>query len=229
MCGRFTLNATPEQIAETFGLSIRPEWSPRYNIAPTQLIPIVRVTTANAAREWQMVHWGLLPSWSRDRTRAASLINARSETVAEKPSFREAFRHRRCLIPASGFYEWETIDKKTKQPYLIARGEQSLFAFAGLWERWISPEQEVVETCTILTTAADEAIKHLHERMPIIMEPEHYEEWLDPQLESMARAEELLRPTQPAEWKWRQVSTAVNNARTEGPICLEPPRDQLFQ
>lgn len=228
MCGRFTLNATPEEIAQAFQLLFRPEWSPRYNIAPTQLVPTIRVSTANGEREWRPVHWGLIPSWSRDRSRAASLINARSETAAEKPSFRAAFKHQRCLIPATGFYEWEAVNKKTKQPYLITRSGQPLFAFAGLWERWTSPENDIVESCTILTTEADEEIKHLHERMPIILEPDHFEEWLDPQLENAARAEELLRPSQPYEWQTKMVSTVVNYARTEGPQCIEPPTDRLF-
>ncbi|MEX1232008.1 MAG: SOS response-associated peptidase, partial [Planctomycetaceae bacterium] len=195
---------------------------PRYNIAPTQLIPIVRASATEAHREWSQVVWGLIPSWSKDRIRAASMINARSETAAEKPSFRDPFRHRRCLIPSTGFYEWETIDKKTKQPYLITRADRPLFAFAGLWERWIAPDQNIVESCTILTTAADEPLQHLHERMPVILDPERYDAWLDPRLDQPDQVQSLLTPASVPAWNLRRVSTAVNNARTEGEICIQP-------
>lgn len=183
----------------------------RFNVAPTQDIPIVRQT--DAGRELAIVRWGLIPSWSKDAKSGPLLINARSETAAEKPAFRSAFKSRRCLIPADGFYEWKKIGNK-KQPYHFRLTDGQLLAFAGLWERW-----KEIESCTILTTAANELSAQFHDRMPVILSPNDYAEWLDPQ----AREPGKLMTSFPAsEMAAVAVNPIVNNARNEGPDCIEP-------
>lgn len=180
MCGRFTLRATPAELAEFFELSRAPQIEPRANIAPTQQVLGI-VLHDGEVRQAQEFRWGLIPSWAKDAREAARRINARSETVADKPSFRSAFRSRRCLIPADGFYEWKSIPgQKKKQPCWIGVRDQPLVAFAGLWEQWQPPEGDPLTTCTILTTAANSAVASLHDRMPVILPPETFDRWLHP-------------------------------------------------
>lgn len=183
----------------------------RFNVAPTQDIPIVRQT--EAGRELAIVRWGLIPAWSKDAKSGPLLINARSETAAEKPAFRSAFKSRRCLIPADGFYEWKKIGNK-KQPYHFHLADAQLLAFAGLWERW-----KEIESCTILTTAANELSGQFHDRMPVILSPNDYTEWLDPQANEPGK---LLTPFPASEMAAVAVNPIVNNARNEGPDCIEP-------
>lgn len=183
----------------------------RFNVAPTQDIPIVRQT--EAGRELAIVRWGLIPSWSKDAKSGPLLINARSETAAEKPAFRSAFKSRRCLIPADGFYEWKKIGNK-KQPYHFRLTDGHLLAFAGLWERW-----KEIESCTIFTTAANELSGQFHDRMPAILSPNDYAEWLDPQSKEPGK---LLTPFPASEMEAVAVNPIVNNARNEGPECIEP-------
>jgi len=207
MCGRYALHASPEVIALAFGLSEIPACAPRYNIAPAAQVLIVRKSEAAIAR------WGLIPRWAKDPSIGARMNNARAETVAEKPSFREAYRKRRCLIPASGFYEWKA-EAGRKQPYYVFPRAGELFAFAGLWESWRGPDG-VLQTCAIITTAANEAMASVHDRMPVILAKESCPAWLD-------GAEGLLRPCPSGDIGIRRVSRTVNNARNDVPALIEP-------
>ncbi|MBD3882971.1 SOS response-associated peptidase [Phormidium tenue FACHB-886] len=219
MCGRFTLTQSAEAIAEHFELEESPFLAPRYNIAPTQPVAVVRA--AQNDRQFTHLHWGLIPSWSKDPTMGARLINARAETVAEKPSFRSALKYRRCLIPADGFYEWQRIKDK-KQPYWFGLDDRQPFAFAGLWEHWQSPDGSEIESCTIITTAANALMQSIHDRMPVILEPQDYEQWLDPAVQKGDRLQSLLRPYSDEAMLTYPVSTTVNNPRNDSPDCIEP-------
>ncbi len=224
MCGRFTLHAPAEALATLFDLPEAPPLAPRYNIAPTQPVGIVRPALDRTAREWALVMWGLVPSWSKDPAIGARMINARSETAAEKPSFRAAFKRRRCLIPADGFYEWQKL-AKGKQPYYIGLQGGAPFAFAGLWETWHSPDGGELQSCTLLTTEPNELLEPIHNRMPVILAPQDYDEWLDHTSEDgryLASIRHLLRPFPADEMQAYPVSTYVNNARNEGPECVKP-------
>ena len=225
MCGRFTLRTPANQLALLFGLSETPLLAPRYNIAPTQPVAIVRVHPQTHAREWAHARWGLIPSWSKDPSIGARMINARSETVAEKPSFRAAYKRRRCLVPADGFYEWQKLDGR-KQPQYITMQDQGPFAIAGLWEIWHSPEGDILETCTLLTTAPNELLETIHNRMPVIVHPDDFDMWLGSGPESdrqeLSLLPHLLRAYPADEMKITPVSTYVNNARNEGADCIIP-------
>src|SRR5579859_1832017 len=189
MCGRFTLRASPAAVQEAFQLDEEPRIEPRYNIAPTQHVFAVR--SEQGKPEPVFFRWGLIPSWAKDPKIAYTLINARSETAAEKPSFRAAFKARRCLIPADGFYEW-LKEGKAKKPMRFTLRDEQLFAFAGLWERWMSPQGPAVQTFTILTTGSNELIRPLHERMPVILDPVRYLDWLNPA--TVEEAQTLMMP-----------------------------------
>jgi putative SOS response-associated peptidase YedK len=214
MCGRFTLRTPAGQIAEFFQL-IRDlvDWpEPRFNVAPTQSVLAIR--RGDAGREPTRLRWGLIPSWAKDMKIGASLINARGETAAEKPAFRTAFRRRRCLIPADGFYEWKR-DGSQKTPYLMTMQDESLFAFAGLWDRWKGPSGDVIESCSVITTTPNELMVTLHDRMPVILSPTHYDVWLDPAVGDVGALTSLLVPYPSDEMRAEQVSTVINNARNE--------------
>ncbi|MEZ4732253.1 MAG: SOS response-associated peptidase [Caldilineaceae bacterium] len=228
MCGRFTLSALPEQVATLFELPAEPVLAPRYNIAPTQPVAIVRMKPQNdepAMREWALTYWGLVPSWSKDPSIGARMINARSETVTEKPAFRAAFKRRRCLVPASGFFEWQK-QGKTKQPYYITTPNGAPFAIAGLWEYWEGPNGSALESCTLLTTSANELMKPLHDRMPVIIQPDDYAQWLGNGREEAPREldelHHLLRPYADDGLVAYPVSTYVSNTRNEGVDCVRP-------
>lgn len=225
MCGRFTLHTSPGLLAELFDLPAEPYLAPRYNIAPTQPVAIVRTHGADAARDWALVHWGLIPSWSKDPSIGARMINARSETVEEKPSFRAAFRRRRCLIPTDGFYEWQRA-AKGKQPYYITLEEGAPFAFAGLWETWVGPDGTAVDSCTILTTEANALMEPLHNRMPVILDPADYALWLGTGAETpkdqLGGLVDLLRPYPSEQMDTRPVSKYVNSPFNEGAECIAP-------
>jgi len=218
MCGRFLLHAPVEVLQRAFGFEERPNLQPRYNVAPTQTVPIVR-RKGDDGRELAPVRWGLIPSWAKDASIGGRLINARAETVAEKPAFRGAFRRRRALVPADGFYEWRKREgDRPKQPLLIRRRDGQPFALAGLWEHWRGPEGEV-QTCTIVTTAANAVLAPIHDRMPVILDPAAYDRWLDP---ARPGAEELLRPC-PDEWlEAFPVGTRVNNVRNDAAELIAP-------
>lgn len=220
MCGRFTFTQPENLVTEVFQLSSSPTLSPRYNIAPTQSVPTVLLDSDDGERQFKMLRWGLIPSWAKDMKMGAALINARAETVAEKPAFRSAFKRRRCLILADGFYEWQQEEKK-KQPYYFRLQEGKLFAFAGLWERWEKGEGDAIESCTIITTEANELMQPFHDRMPVILDPKDYEKWLDSQVQKPESLQSLLQPYQSEEMTVYPVSTKVNNARTDSPDCIK--------
>jgi putative SOS response-associated peptidase YedK len=216
MCGRYSLTSPPEVIKERFKLFWSPEISAHYNIAPSQMIPVVRDT--EKGRELALLKWGLIPSWSKDPAIGAKLINARAETLADKPSFRNAFKRRHCLIPADSFYEWKAM-RNGKQPYCIGMADHALFGMAGLWEHWVNPAGQAVQTCTIITTAANELVGELHERMPLIIQPGDYDAWLDA---NNSKAGDLLRPFPSEQMRYYPVSVRVNNVRNDDAECLVP-------
>ena len=213
MCGRYALRTPPKSLAKAFGVEEVPEFEARFNIAPTQTIAGVLQTPDG--REMKFLKWGLVPSWAKDASLGAKLINARSETVAEKPAFREAFKRRRCLIPADGFFEWARTDGK-KQPYFFRMSDEQPFSFAGLWERWQGADGEVVGSCAILTTAANELLQPVHDRMPVILHPEDYSLWLDEDVRKTDLLKELLQPYPAEEMTAYPVSTLVNSTRQQG-------------
>jgi len=221
MCGRFTQTATPEMIAQQFHVSTPPLITPRYNIAPSQPIAAIRIDPGTATRTLVMLRWGLIPSWAKDPKAGHQCINAKAETVAEKPSFRAAFKARRCLVIATGFYEWQ-VQGRVKQPMWIGLKSLLPFAFAGLWERWQPPEGEAIETCTILTTDSNELLRPIHNRMPVMLAPTSYDQWLDPTFQQAESLKTLLRPYPSEELTAYSVSMLVNNPRHDAPDCLEP-------
>ncbi len=186
MCGRYRLSRRKQFVEEYFdALSTVEDWNPRYNIAPTQPVPVVRQNPKEPVRELSLVRWGLVPSWSKDSSASARMINARSETAATLPAFRDALRSRRCLIPVDGFYEWQRTGK-AKQPYCFEVNDGNLFAFAGLWDRWSDPSGKALETCSILTTSPLAVTSAVHDRMPVILESDRYDLWLDPGMRNVA-------------------------------------------
>jgi len=219
MCGRFNQTATGEEIAEAFGLDEAPELAPRYNIAPTQPVAVVGVQPKTARRGLALLKWGLVPRESLGGERG--FINARAETAWEKPSFAAAFASRRCLIPATGFYEWQKIDPKRRQPWLFRLSSGHVFAFAGLWEP-AAQAPGAVPTCTILTTEPNEVAIPIHDRMPAILAPGDYGRWLDPAVTVAAEVRPLLKPFPASAMTAFPVTTAVNNPAFDDPACLLP-------
>ena len=219
MCGRYTRHASWRDLVEYFRILDDPRWNlePRYNIAPTQQVLIIR--NGDNGREPARVRWGLIPHWAKDKSIGNKLINARSETVAEKPSFRDAFKKRRCLVVADGFYEWRKEGAK-KQPHLIRLKSGEPIAFAGLWSAWTDKEDgSEVETDAIITTEANELLKPLHNRMPVILSPDEYDQWLDPE---SGDGRELLKPYPSDEMEHLPVSTRVNIVRNDDRSLIEP-------
>ncbi len=220
MCGRFALKAPPADIARQFSVDAVPELAPRYNIAPTQDIIVIRHPwrEPEARLEAAQVKWGLLPSWAKDISMAAKLANARGETVAEKPAFRSAFRRMRCLIPADGFYEWEATPAG-KQPWFLRLKSQAPLAFAGLWEHWQGPDGAPLETATIITTDANELVRPVHDRMPVILQPGEWAVWLGAQTKA-DDLKALLKPLPSDLMERYRVSRRMSNARNEGEECI---------
>jgi len=221
MCGRFLLTTPAEAIAALLGLESLPDLAARYNIAPTQPVGIVRARSLAQDREWLSARWGLVPRWSREPATRKPLINARSEDLAERPAFRDSFKHRRCLIPASGFYEWQG-EGRNRQPHLVRLRDGAPFAFAGLWDRWQPQGQPALDSCAILTTIPNELIAPLHDRMPVILQPAHFGLWLDPALSDSAALQEILRPYPAELMEAHPVGRHVNDARFDGPECAQP-------
>jgi putative SOS response-associated peptidase YedK len=221
MCGRYRLTAEERYLQDHFGLDEVPTWTPRWNIAPTQLVPIVRQKSASGRRSFDLVRWGLIPSWAKDASIATKTINAMSETAAEKHAFRDALRLRRCLIPADSFYEWASIGSKHKQPFSIGMADDSTFAFAGLWETWLGPDGNGVETCTILTTTPNALVADVHRRMPAILKREDYERWLDPSIKNPSILVGCLAPFEAASMKKYPVSTRVNRPENDDHECAQ--------
>jgi len=233
MCGRFTLFSNADKIATLFDLESSavdtPPLPPRYNIAPTQPVAVVRIRPGQPEREWALTHWGLVPSWSKDPSIGTRMINARSETAAEKPSFRAAFKRRRCLVPTDGFYEWQKAPagskSKRKQPYFISMADGQPFAIAGLWESWTGADGSALESCTLLTTTPNELMEPLHNRMPVIIEPDEYGDWLgdgrDADRVYQDHLHHLMRSYPAERMQAYPVDPYVGNARNEGATCIE--------
>jgi putative SOS response-associated peptidase YedK len=222
MCGRYTVRSI-QPVSELFGIALPPEFQPRFNIAPTQDVPVVRSASAPAApnaKRADLLRWGLIPSWAPDPSIGNRMINARAETAAAKPAFRDAMRRRRCLVPADGFYEWQKLEgAKRKQPHLIRMKGDRPFAFAGLWDTWFHGADRI-ESFTILTTSPNEVIRSIHDRMPVIIAPADFDRWLDPKVDADGVAD-LLRPCAPDEMEATPVGTQVNNPKLDDPSCAE--------
>jgi putative SOS response-associated peptidase YedK len=219
MCGRYAVTSAPEAIRALFRYGERPNFPPRFNIAPSQPIAIVRL--AEGKRQFALVRWGLLPSWVKDPEAFKLLINARGESVADKPAFRAAMRRRRCLIPADGFYEWRATGK-AKQPYYIRRKDGAAFAFAGLWETWTGPSGEELETAAIVTTQANRTLAPIHERMPVIVPEQAFDLWLDAASVDAEAAAALIAPAPDDLLEAFAVSTAVNRVANDNAALIEP-------
>lgn len=235
MCGRYSITSPPEAIQRVFQVPELPNLPARYNVAPTQDVPVVRVggdsegPEADGGRHLVQLRWGLVPFWADDAAIGAKMINARAESAAEKPAFRAAFRRRRCLVVADGFYEWKSPPKDDdapkgarKQPYRIQLKSEEPFGFAGLWERWTDPaDQRVLETCTILTTEANAYLRDIHPRMPVMLSPDAFDRWLDPEGD-LDTAKSLLAPYPDDALTAYPISTRVNAVRNDDPSILEP-------
>jgi putative SOS response-associated peptidase YedK len=219
MCGRYRLSRR-KQIVEAHFSSVS-HWNPRYNIAPTQPIPIIRQNPKTPVRELSLLRWGLIPSWAKDSSGAAKMINARSETAGTKPAFRDALKLRRCLIPADGFYEWQKTGKE-KQPYCFEIADGELFAFAGIWDHWRDPNSNSVGTCSILTTSPNAETSAVHDRMPVILNPDSYDIWLDPGMRDVTTASELLKPYDAQFMRCYPISTRINHVANDDEECSTP-------
>jgi putative SOS response-associated peptidase YedK len=219
MCGRYKLSRRKQIIEEHFDtVSGEEDWIPRYNVAPTQPVPVIRQNPKKPVRELSLMRWGLIPSWSEDSSAAARMINARSESASTKPAFRDALKARRCLIPADGFYEWARAGR-TKQPYCFEIGDAELFAFAGIWERWKDPTGQWVKSCSILTTTPNAVTSAVHDRMPVILDPEAYDVWFDPGMTNVAAASELLKPFDARRMRCYPVNTRINSVANDDAAC----------
>jgi putative SOS response-associated peptidase YedK len=217
MCGRYVIKTPPGLMRDTFGYAEQPNFPPRYNVAPTQPIPVVRLD--NGRRSFALVRWGLIPAWVKDPRGFSLLINARAESTLDKPAFRNAMRRRRCLVPADGFYEWKQ-DGARKRPFYAAG--KSPVAFAGLWEPWIGPNGEEMETACIITTAANRTLRPLHDRMPVVIPSQAFDLWLDCANVDAVTAAALLVPAPEDTFAPHEVSTAVNRTANDFPALIEP-------
>lgn len=219
MCGRFALAATGEEVAAHYQLSEVPFVVPRYNVAPTQPVAAVRLSH-DGQREFTFFQWGLIPSWAKDPTIGSKMINARAETAADKPAYRAAFKRRRCLLPMTGFYEWRATDGR-KQPMYIHGMDDGLLSLAGLWEVWQSADGGLLETCAILTTTPNALMASIHNRMPVIVDPQDYNAWLTPDTPA-DELHHLLRPYDAARLAAHPVSLAVNRPQNDSAECIAP-------
>jgi putative SOS response-associated peptidase YedK len=234
MCGRYRLSRRKQIIEEHFdSVSGEADWTPRYNVAPTQPVPIIRQHPKEPRRDLSLIRWGLIPSCAKDASGAGGMINARSESAAIKPAFRDALKSRRCLIPADGYYEWFRAGK-TKQPYCFEVNDGELFAFAGLWERWKDPSGNWIKTCAILTTTPNTVTAHVHDRMPVILNRDDYELWLDPGMKDVAVVSQFLRPFDARLMRVYPVGSRVNQVQNDDAECARavapevPPQQPLF-
>jgi putative SOS response-associated peptidase YedK len=225
VCGRYVRKSTRRELAQWFGIDVSelPEFGPSYNAAPQSIQPIVRLNRDTGQREIALLRWGLIPHWSKDAKIGYSTINAKAETVTSAPAFREAIRHRRCLVPADAFYEWQKLNTKSKQPFAIALQSGESYAFAGLWESWRDPEtRERLETFTVITTEANELLKPLHDRMPVILGPQDYQRWLAPSDPAQLPVD-LLRSYDSDKMRAWKVDPRVGNVKNDDPELLLPP------
>lgn len=219
MCGRYALNATSQQLMDHFQLVKSIDFPARFNIAPTSMVPVIR-QSPEGERVAGLLKWGLVPNWSQDSTMGAKLNNARAETVAEKPSFRDAFMRRRCLVPATGFYEWKT-DGKAKQPYFIHYKSGELMAMAGLWESWRAPSGEILRTFCVITTRPNSVMEPIHDRMPVLIHPGNFAAWLDPEIPGVELSA-LLEPMSSQGLEAWAVSKAVSRASEDHERLISP-------
>jgi len=220
MCGRFALKLPPAALKDYFGLDEAPDFAPRYNIAPST--PILAIRQIEGVRRADPLRWGLIPHWAKDEKIGYATINARAETVAAKPAFRDAFRRRRCLIPADGFYEWQVQPgTKAKQPYFISRADGVPLAFAGIWERWCPPQGDPVESCSIIVTAANALVQSIHDRMPVLLDPDDFGAWLDPDNHDTHTLTGLLRSYPAERMQAVPVSLRVNSPRNDDAGLME--------
>ncbi len=225
MCGRYTVRTNVRKLAEKFKAELseaaRDALLPRFNVTPTTPVPVV--TVASATRQLTMMRWGLVPHWAKDQSAGVQLINARGDTVAEKCAFKDAFKRRRCLMVADGFYEWRTLGRE-KLPSFFRMADDEPFAFAAMWDRW-QADGHTIDTCALITTDANELVATVHDRMPVIIDPIHYDRWMDPANTTGEGLAALLRP-HPADGMMADaVSSYVSKAGNEGPKCIEPAED----
>ena len=221
MCGRFTLFDSSDSLAERFGLGEVTSLSPRYNIAPSQAVAVVRIPAEGADRELALLRWGLVPSWAKDPSVGSRMINARAETAPEKPAFRAAIRRRRCLVPADGFYEWKHAGGR-KQPYYVRMRDGGTFAFAGIWEIWKGEGGDPIESCALLTTGPNELLEPIHDRMPVIIPPGGYDLWLSPMVHDPSALTPFFAPYPAGGMTAYPVRTLVNNPKMDEPVLIEP-------
>jgi len=227
MCGRFKLSASGAKIVQAFRIASHIDLLPRYNIAPGQDIATIRWQPETKERGLVMLRWGLVPAWAKEAKIGYSLINARAETLTEKPSFREAFRKRRCLIPADGFYEWRQVNAKRKQPYAITMKDSCIFAFAGLWEQWQDKVTgEIIESCTVITTAPNEICAPIHDRMPVILAPQNYAAWLGEESATQDQLTSILKPYPADRMTTYPIAPQIGTAKNDSPLLAEPMADQ---
>lgn len=221
MCGRFSLSTNDKALAKQFALQTLPKLLARYNITPAQPVFAIRENSASKAREGTFLNWGLIPFWAKDISIGPKLTNARAETAAEKPAFRGPIRHHRCLIPATGFYEWQRQGKH-RHPYLFRQPDHGVFAMAGLWEHWGSPDGSEIETCTILTTAANAVMAPIHHRMPVLIASADFASWLNTEIQQSKKIAHLLHPPSAAALIAHPVSDAVNHPANDSPNLIQP-------
>jgi putative SOS response-associated peptidase YedK len=222
MCGRYKLSRRKQIIEEHFDTADwRDDWSPRYNVAPTQLIPVIRQNPKEPVRELSLMRWGLIPYWAKDPSGAARMINARSETADTKPAYRNPLKLRRCLIPADGFYEWAKT-ANGKQPYCFEVNNGELFAFAGLWDGWKDSTGNWIRTCSILTTTPNAVTSAVHDRMPVILDPDSYDLWLDPGMQNAAAVSEMLKPYDARMMRCYPISPRINPVANDDAECSRP-------
>lgn len=219
MCGRYVITSSPAAIRALFGYPEQPNFPPRYNVAPTQPIPVVRLH--DGKRQFVLMRWGLIPSWVKDPKTFSLLINARGESVIDKPAFRAAMRRRRCLIPADGFYEWKDVGGR-KQPYFVRPKQAGPFAFAGLWETWTGPNGEEMDTAAIVTTSANRTLSAIHDRMPAIVPPQAFDLWLDCAKVDAQTAAALIAPARDELLEAYEISTAVNRVANDSEALIAP-------
>jgi putative SOS response-associated peptidase YedK len=221
MCGRYRLSRRKQLIEEYFETDNEVDWEPRYNIAPSQAVGIIRQDASRRERHFSLARWGLIPSWATDASIGFKTINARAETVANKPAFRDAFLSRRCLLPADGFFEWQRSGRE-KQPFHFGMLDDSLFAFAGLWDRWRDPTGTLIESCSILTTTPNSLLADVHDRMPVILHQQDYDLWLDPGFKDRKPLAKLLVPFDAAKMRSFPVSGRINAVANDDPDCVVP-------
>lgn len=228
MCGRYSLVTFYQDLAEEFELAEAAMLPQRFNIAPTQVVPVIRLCDSSDGFQRQLsnLRWGLIPHWAKDPSIGSKMINARSEEAATKPSFRVPLRRQRCLVPSTGFFEWQKVEGKTprgfkKQPFYIRRRDEKLIAFGGLWDRWRDGDGSTIESFSILTTSPNELIRPLHDRMPVILQRSDYELWLDPKMQDPAKLNPLFSPFPESEMTAHPVSTRVNNTRFDDAACIQ--------